>query len=188
MSKKQERPQLFYVKYLKVQAFALHSNSLKDKKQMRFPGFSGSTCVHSVLVMNEFGAPELFDIFENNNDSDYVFVPAQSGIYAVVECHGHDELYVVGYISKDNIPVLEIGLMGGEYEVRLERSIIVGERPTKVCEKCRRIYTFDDPPFCVGCGSERVRYETIKWETDYKKYGVKHLGVVYGAEDFKRKK
>jgi hypothetical protein len=170
----------YRLRYFPVQSFAVWMGD-EGWKNESFPGFTGNL-PHCAIVINGIGNIEAVGPFDIPNDKDIHFITAQPELYAVIEELSENERYVLGYISKEFRPNVEDFVHGDVRELCITPEMFEGNSPTKICIKCRQIYSIDNPKFCIRCGSPDFRKKNIVWRDGYKSENGSVIRIVHGGK------
>ena len=166
----------YYLKYYPVQAFMVWPKAItvtaEDKERTDFQNFAGwkpfnttkttgsyNGSFNAAWILNESGDLEIVSAFDIPDRAETQTIPAQPGIYAVVQCVSESENYLIGYISKNHIPMLDI--RGNGRELFMTARDESGNTKIRVCLACGHRFTSYEPNFCVKCGSRQIDIERI---------------------------
>lgn len=162
----------YILKYYPVQAFMVWPQTAtvtaEDKERTDFQNFAGwkpfnssktngsyTGSYNAAWILNESGDLEIISAFNIPDEAKTQMISAQPGTYAVVQYISESENYLIGYISKDHIPILDIRGKGRElFTITKDKD---GNTKVRVCRDCTHEFTSYEPNFCVKCGSKKFK-------------------------------
>lgn len=176
MSDQELNKEDYYLKYYPVQAFMVwpqtNTVTTEDKKRTDFQNFAGwkpfnsskttgsyNGSYNAAWILNESGDLEIVSAFDIPDQTEIQTIPAQPGTYAVIQCISESENYLIGYISKNHIPMLDIRGNGRELFTITKGED--GNTKVRVCLDCGHRFTSYEPNFCVKCSSARIEKKNI---------------------------